>query len=162
MPRQSRSLPLYLFLKHLGVEQIGLMVERRQEMTVKLIEKIKADSDMVLISPENAITLVHFVYIPEDMRAIFETDEEKAFGILNSLTGSIAKSLLESGDVWLHCATVPDSKNNLQLKDDNISKSTKVLRFMSGNPNLEEQHLEKMIQLIKEHGIEISRFLKNY
>merc|ERR1712183_504466 len=92
-----------------------------------------------------------FVYVPEQVRAcLLQNDERFGVEVLNQLNGAIADSLLQSGDVWLHNFLIPDSSDVFKFRQENLL--LRVLRFMSGNPNIEDSHIDNMLEMVKDRG----------
>lgn len=71
---------------------------------------------------------------------------------LNWCNSEIQKKLLDSGKVWLHNFNIPDLSNIFGL---NKEITLRPLRFMSGNPTLNEEHLDKMLDSVEKCGIDI-------
>ena len=71
---------------------------------------------------------------------------------LHWCNSEIQKRLLDSGKVWLHNFNIPDLSNIFGL-DKEIS--LRPLRFMSGNPTINEEHLDQMLDSVEKCGIEI-------
>ena len=148
--RSFLSLKLYMLIKHLGVNQLGAMIEERHKMALILAQKVTADAEMVLLNLKVDMNAVIFMYVPHELSALLKSEENRAVEIINQLNGSIADVLLQRGDVWLHTFLLPDSSDIFQFKAK--GRMLRVLRFNSGNPNITERHIDIMLNMVKTHG----------
>ncbi|KWV12588.1 hypothetical protein ATB53_05035 [Xanthomonas translucens] len=146
--RPFASLKLYMVIRHLGTKRIGKMIEKRHSIARELAEAIAADTDFLLVNPDVHINSVAFMYWPERLRANPKISAMN-LAFCNDLNVRIQKSLFDSGEVWLHNFQLPDLHDVLGL---GRSQMLRPLRFMSGNPLLRPEQIERMIELVRLRG----------
>lgn len=150
--RSFLSLKLYLLIKNLGKSGLGAIIECRHETARLLASKIIQNKNFTLINPKVDINSVIFLYNPEDMQALKNTDANLYLKKLNKLNAQIHTKLLNDGKIWLHNFNIPDLSNALELGSNQIIRP---LRYMSGNPLVTEQHLDEMLAYVEEYGSKI-------
>jgi len=135
------SLKLWFVFKNLGIDGIGKMIDDRLEMAQKLKNKVVNSKDFILLNNVD-INSVVFMYAPSNIRYNVEK--------LNELSKKIHKQMSSDGEYHLHQFSLED--NNGVIKKDAI---VYPLRYMSGNPNIQEKDLDDMLQYIKRLGEKI-------
>ena len=147
--RNFSSLKLYFLIKNLGKSGLGIMIEQRHEMACLLAEKILLHEEFTLINPKVDMNSVIFMYTPKTMDKLKLRDAKDYLHKLNNLNTNIHHRLLDNGEIWLHNFSIQDLSNTIHLGSDKIIRP---LRFMSGNPLLNELHLDEMLKLVEEYG----------
>ena len=132
------SLKIWFLLKNLGIKRIGEVIEKRCDIAMALAHKIKSRDDFILINDVD-INSVVFMYRGEGL----ELDDNR----LNFLNKEIHHLMLNEGKYHLHSFT---------LNDDNGAYEKNVvltpLRYMSGNPTIQEIHLDELLNYIVKLG----------
>lgn len=132
------SLKLWFVFKNLGLNGLAKLVDDRLEMAQKLKNKVLNLQDFILLNDVD-INSVVFMYAPLDIR--FDVDK------LNEINKEIHKIMSEEGEYHLHQFSLEDNKGI--IKKDAV---VYPLRYMSGNPNVQEKDLENMLKYIKNLG----------
>lgn len=130
------SLKIWFMVKNLGIRKIGQIIERRCEIAKKFGEMIKANNDFILLNDIN-INSVVFMYKGK-ITNIDDIEE------INRINKNIHDKMLDDGLYHLHFFTLPDDKGI--IKKGHILTP---LRFMSGNPNINEETLQRVLDYIK-------------
>lgn len=146
--RPFASLKLYMVIRHLGARRLGEMIERRHAIACRLAQMLSSDPDFLLVNPDVHINSVAFMYWPECMRSDPATCATQ-LPLINQLNVRIQKRLFDSGEVWLHNFQLPDLHNVVGL---GRTQMLRPLRFMSGNPLLRVEQLQRMIELVRKQG----------
>ncbi len=133
------SLKLWFVMKNLGMEGIEKMIDDRLENAQKLKQKLISDKDFVVLNDVD-INSVVFMFVKE----------EKSIENLNKLNKKIHSEMLKEGLYHVHQFSIPDNKGILK-KDEIVYP----LRYMSGNPNIQEKDLDGMIEYVKKLGEKI-------
>lgn len=135
------SLKIWFLLKNLGIKRIGEIIEKRCDIAMALAHKIKSRDDFILINDVD-INSVVFMYRGEGL----ELDVNR----LNFLNKEIHHLMLNEGKYHLH---------SFALNDDNGVYEKNVvltpLRYMSGNPTIQEIHLDELLNYIVKLGKEV-------
>jgi L-2,4-diaminobutyrate decarboxylase len=145
--RPFSALKLYMLIKNLGINGLGRVVERRHKLAQTLASMIENDDDFILVNSDVNINSVAFMYWPKQRRVSTITAE--CVNYFNGINTNIQKYLFDSGKVWLHNFSLPDSDNVIGLGRNIILRP---LRYMSGNPNVDENYLYQMITEVREIG----------
>lgn len=135
--RAWNSLKLWFVMKNLGKSGLGKIIERRHELAQYLEKKLRKDKDFKVLNKVQ-INSVAFMYTKDIPRDSLEK--------LNQVNKKIHDTLLMRGDFHLHQFSVPDS--GIFQKDFVLYP----LRFMSGNPNLTEKDIDKMVEYVRKMG----------
>ena len=130
------SLKIWFMIKNIGIQKIGEIIEKRCEMALKFGEMIKETNDFILLNDIN-INSVVFMY-KGDIDKI--NDIEK----LNIINKKIHTKMLDDGLYHLHLFSLADDKGVIK-KGEIINP----LRYMSGNPNINEDTLKNVLQYIR-------------
>ncbi|MGN1222581.1 MAG: pyridoxal phosphate-dependent decarboxylase family protein [Christensenellales bacterium] len=135
------SLKLWFVMKNLGINGIEKMIDNRLEMAQLLKMKIEQDENFVLVNNVD-INSVVFMYAPKDIRC----DVEK----VNNINKKIHDIMAKEGLYHLHQFSLEDNRG--VLKQGVILYP---LRYMSGNPNINEQDLNSMLEYVKKIGVQV-------
>jgi L-2,4-diaminobutyrate decarboxylase len=134
------SLKLWFVMKNLGKTGLGKMIEHRHSLAKYLETKLRKDKDFKVLNKVQ-INSVAFMYTKDIPRDNLE--------MLNQVNKKIHDTILERGDFHLHQFSVPDS--GIFQKDFLLFP----LRYMSGNPNLTERDIDRMVEYVRKIGKEI-------
>lgn len=133
------SLKLWFMIKNLGIEKIGKIIDKRCEMAKYLSDKIKESKEFITLNEVN-INSVIFMYVKDKDKLHEMTIEE-----INDINLKIHNTITKEGIFHLHKFSIPD--NNGVIKKDAIIYP---LRYMSGNPNIDEKTIDEMLNYIKD------------
>ena len=136
------SLKLWFMMKNFGSRGLGTMVDERHE-TAKVFHGLISQHPRLKPINDVEINSVAFMYIGRD-----SVDLDR----INYLTKEIYARVVSEGRYHLHQFSVPD--RGVFEKD----KIIHPLRFMSGNPLLEESDMFGLIDYIDEIGQEVEMF----
>lgn len=128
------SLKLWFAIKNLGRKGYGELVDKRHALALKLADLIESSEDFRLINRVD-INAVAFMYVG--------VDKKRSIDELNNLNKKIHQAIIQEGLYHLHQFSVPDA--GMLRKGETIYP----LRFMSGNPNTNENHLLSMLQYVR-------------
>ncbi len=134
------SLKLWFFMKNVWYDGLEKLIDDRHNIAKLFANKIKKDENFILLNDVN-INSVVFMFkwsIPSNL----SIDEK--IDIMNNINRKIYEYLLEDGMFYLHSFPIPDSGYLKKWVTLN------VLRFMSWNPNLNENMLDAILNRIKE------------
>lgn len=131
------SLKAWFVMKNIGIKGIGNIIERRCEMAKYLGKKIEESSDFILLNDIN-INSVMFMYVGDKLNIKYSVEE------LNEISKKIKELIDNEKLYYLHQFSIPDNLGKLQ-KDTVIYP----LRYMSGNDNIGENEIDKMLQYIR-------------
>lgn len=128
------SLKLWFMMKHYGKNWLDTLITKRHHLAKYLEWKLMSDPDFILINKVE-INAVAFMYI-------WEWDT-KDINQLNTINKEIHAKILEQWMYHLHQFSIPD--------DWALQKGELIypLRFMSGNPNTNEKHIDDMIEYVR-------------
>lgn len=129
------SLKIWFALKNIGKQGFGKIIEDRHDLAVTLAKKLSETDDFVVVNDVD-INAVGFMYLGVNSKE----DVVK----LNELNKAIHNKILNEGKFHLHMFSLPD--RGVIKKGEMIYP----LRFMSGNPNTTEEHLDEMISYVRE------------
>lgn len=146
--RPFNALKLYMLLKNMGVNGLSKVIEDRCSLANTLGKKIKESNDFVLINTDININSVIFMYCPKEIFSLAKQDDGVIHKI-NLINTKIQNEVFSNGEVWLHNFNIPDSSN---VFGHGTSTILRPLRFMGGNPIIEEEHLDIMLKKVKAHG----------
>ena len=137
------SLKAWFVLKNLGVREIGNIIERRHNMAMFLGDEINKSNDFVLLNDIN-INSVVFMYVGNKNNIKYNIDE------LNNINKQIKETIDDEKIYYLHQFSIPDNLGVLQ-------KNTVVypLRYMSGNDNIQQSDIKKMLSYVRKKAEEI-------
>ncbi len=134
--RPWASLKLWFAMKNLGRKGFAQLIDERHQRALDLAELIKADDDFVLLN-EIDINAVAFMYAGSDTKGW-------SIEMQNNFSKLLHKEIVSEGVYHLHQFSVPDSAGVLS-KNDIIYP----LRFMSGNPLINKNHLQEMLDYVR-------------
>lgn len=137
------SLKLWFMIKNVGIEKIGEMIERRCEIAKYLGKKIQESKNFVLLNEVDFNSVV-FMYIKDKKIKNFSVEQ------INNINFKIHKILVEKGEYHLHRFSIPDSRGII-----NKDAIMYPLRFMSGNPNVNEETINNLLTYIEEIATEL-------
>lgn len=139
------SLRLWMLLKHLGVRQLGEVIENRCKQALEFAEFISADKSFVLLN-EVGINSVVFAYVPEGVAVPSSLDSANNISLLNR---RIYERILSDGFCYIHSFVLPDHLNVLGQGPD---FQVNVLRYMCGNPLTKPADMRDCIEYIRGVG----------
>ena len=142
------SLKAWFAMKNIGIKEIGHIVERRCEMAKYLGRKIEESNDMLLLNDIN-INSVMFMYVGDKENIKFSIDE------LNIINKRIKEVIDKEKIYYLHQFSIPDNLG--VLKKDTIIYP---LRYMSGNDNIQQSDIIKMLSYVRKKAEEIVNRMK--
>ncbi len=128
------SLKLWMVLKHIGVKNMGEIIEKRHNMAVIFKQKLE-DTHRFLVLNDVEINSVMFIY-----SGVKKADD---FDYLNIINKKIYKRICEEGVYYIHQFPIIDDKEKTGGKNMLFP-----LRFMCGNPILKESILDDFIKYI--------------
>ena len=131
------SLKAWFVLKNLGIKEIGNIIERRHAMAIFLGNEIKKSNDFVLLNDID-INSVVFMYVGNKTNIRYDIDD------LNKINKQIKEVIDNEKIYYLHQFSIPDNLG--VLKKDAI---VYPLRYMSGNDNLKEKDITKMLSYVR-------------
>jgi len=129
------SLKLWFMMKHYGKDGLDSLILARHNLAKYLEDKLIADPDFIMINKVDINSAVFMYAGSTDLSDIPE---------LNRINREIHKIMLEEWRCHLHQFSIPD---NGALKKGEIIYP---LRFMSGNPNTTPQHIDAMVEYVRE------------
>lgn len=135
--KNSASLKLWFLLKCLGVEKIGEIIDERIELTQFFYKLINSNERFITIN-EPEMNSVMFCVKPLNI-------SNKNIEELNRINYEIFKRVREEGKYYIHSFEM-----NIQNKNISSKKPLRVLRFMSGNPQLKKEDIEQLVYYIEE------------
>lgn len=130
-----QSLKLWFMMKSFGKDGLDELITKRHELASYLAHLLKKDSDFAVLN-DVEINSVAFFYTGG------ERDVEK----VNRINKAIHARMLEEGEYHLHQFSIPDS---------GVFKKGVVvypLRFMCGNPNVENNDIDHMVEYVRMLG----------
>lgn len=128
------SLKLWFFIKNLGKNGIAELIEKRHELAKFLAEQVENSDDFVLLN-DVEINSVLFMY----KKGIDICDIDR----LNEVNKNIHSLIIKEGKYHLHQFSIVDSGK--------IKKGSLLYpqRYMSGNPNVNEDDIKRMLDYIR-------------
>lgn len=130
------SLKLWFAMKSLGIDGIGKIIDRRCEMAQFLKQRIVDSKEFVLLNNVDMNSVV-FMYVKDKNNIIDDVE------YLNQLSLKIYDYMLSDGKYYLHKFSLPDNMGIIQKDCELIP-----LRYMSGNDNINENDIDKMLSYI--------------
>jgi len=124
--RRFRSLKLWAVIRSYGVEQLQSMIREHLRLAQMLAQLIESEKDFVLMAPV-PLNTVCFRYLPEGM------SDDKA----NRLNEKINHALNDTGKIYLTHTKIDGAY---------------VLRMVTAQTNVTEQHVLKAWELIKKYA----------
>jgi len=124
--RRFRSLKLWAVIRSYGVEQLQSMIREHLRLAQMLAQLIESEKDFVLMAPV-PLNTVCFRYLPEGM------SDDKA----NRLNEKINHALTDTGEIYLTHTKIDGAY---------------VLRTVTAQTNVTEQHVLKAWELIKKYA----------
>ncbi|WP_299739978.1 pyridoxal-dependent decarboxylase [uncultured Roseobacter sp.] len=118
--RGFHSLKLWALIKHLGVEGIGALVERRQALNDRLVRRLNKCGWFQLLN-DGSFYRTAFVFYPQDVRRCVEAEgmHVTAAGpiraLINKYTQIVSDHLYQSGEVVFDAFSLGDLDNRLNL-----------------------------------------------
>ncbi|MBE5806463.1 MAG: pyridoxal-dependent decarboxylase [Clostridiales bacterium] len=131
------SLKAWFVMKNLGINGIGDIIEKRCKMAKYLGEKIDKSRDFILLNKVD-INSVMFMYVGDKNNITNSVDE------LNDISKKIKEVIDKEKIYYLHQFSIPDNLGKIE-KDMTIYP----LRYMSGNDNIEENNIDKMLDYVR-------------
>lgn len=134
------SLKIWFAMKNIGKKGFGEIIDARHDIACRLAELINETDDFITINKVD-INSVGFLY---------HGGKSDRLGVegLNELNKNIHARMVKEGKYHLHMFSIPDA---------GLFKKGEILypmRFMSGNPNLTEEHLKSLLEYIRNIGSE--------
>lgn len=146
--RSFSSLKLYMLIKNLGLHGLSEVIEQRCEIAQLFASKINQSNKFILINPIVEINSVIFMYCPKHALEKIKLNSSYV-EILNNINVIIHSSLLSAGEAWVHNFRIPDLAN-IFCQDNALI--LRPLRFMSGNPIINEKHIDLILNRIVQIG----------
>lgn len=134
------SLKLWFYIKGMGKLNIGKMIDDRYRHAKYLQSKLE-NNRFVVLNEVDALSVV-FVYRNETM------DNVKK---INEVNKKIYEKILSDGDYYVHSFPIIDSLGKIDKNE-----SVQALRFFSGNSNLTNSQIDKLILYIQYIGDSIA------
>lgn len=131
------SLKLWFAMKNLGKNGLSELIDKRHGLAVYLESKLRKDTDFIVLNKVQ-INSVAFMYKGQ-------TNIENV-ELLNRINKKIHEWIIEEGKFHLHQFSVPDS---------GVIKKNEIVypqRFMCGNPNTTEKHVDNMVEYVRKIG----------
>ena len=132
------SLKVWFAFKNIGRKGIGEIIERRCQMAQYLKKNLENRKEYIVLNDVD-INSVMFMYVGDKKNITMTLDK------INIINKEIKKRMDEEGIYFLH---------QFSINDDNgkISKDAILypLRYMSGNDNISEETIDKMLRYIDE------------
>ena len=135
--KNASCFKLWFLLKAEGKKHIGEIIEKRHYMAKYFANKIKNNSNFMLLN-DTVINSVMFFLIPKNT-------SRKNIQRISDFNKQIFALMNEEGKYYLH--SFPIVINNKYLRYD---KLVTPLRFMSGNPYLNEKDIDNLIEYLLE------------
>lgn len=135
------SLRTWALIKSLGREGVGALISDRLGKAQRFAELIDTDPFFVRLNAVN-INSVVFVVNPEGHRP----HSAEAVAEVSRLTRRVYEQMVHEGRVYLHSFETVDS--GCALSEDSTAP-VHVLRFMSGNPLLTDEHMRSALDYIR-------------
>lgn len=133
--RNASSLKLWFFIKSLGIETIGEMIDKRMELTRYFYDSIIKREEFILMNrPE--MNSVMFQLKPKE---ILDNEIE----LLNDFNSNVYEEICKEGLYYLHSFPI-----SVSCPESDIDGKRNVLRFMSGNPNLQSENIDGLIEYL--------------
>lgn len=126
--KNGTSLKLWFTLKTLGVRKIGKIIEDRVSIAEYFYDKLLEDDRFIVLNKTDINSVMFMV----------KNDKKLNLEQLNEYNDMIYKRILDEGVYYLHHFPI-------------IIKGKKhsVLRFMSGNPFLDKEDVNKLVDYLK-------------
>lgn len=164
--RNFMSLKLYFLIKNLGLDGLEEVVERRCQMANVVSDEIAKSSKLLQINEKIELNSVIFMYFPREISSqlpsMVSAEHLAIVNIMNDINVRIQDRLFSAGDIWLHTFLIPDLSNALKLSEDEPRAKLRPLRFMSGNPILNEKHISQMLsRVVAEGDVLLRNFIEN-
>lgn len=139
------SLRLWMLFKTLGREGIGELIERRLEQAEAFENFVAFHPRFIQINERN-INSVIFIYIPEGFSLPLNLEEREYVSLLNR---KIYEKILADGNVYVHSFVIADSSC---IVSEDLTFEFNVLRYMAGNPLIDEEDMLMVLELIEQFG----------
>lgn len=133
------SLKLWFMMKHYGKEWLNELILTRYNLAKYLESKLDGDPDFIVI---NKVEINAVVFMFTGKTSL------KNISTLNTVNKKIHERMLQEWKYHLHQFGIFD--------EGKIQKGSIInpLRFMSWNPNTNEQHIDAMVEYVRELGNE--------
>lgn len=149
--RAFNSLKLWMVMKHIGVKNIGRLIEHRHGMALYLESLINKERDFHMMNRVN-INNVVYIYAPDKLRnMLLESSRERATELLNKLNENIHKRIFAEGDYYIHTFKLNDFMNVLGLGPESVWQ---VQRVSFGNPLTTKRVIKDFISYLKKISAE--------
>ena len=133
MGRRFRALKLWFVIRNFGVDGIREKVFEHIKLTKNLAEKIRESGDFIMFEPQH-LNIVCFRYQPRQL-----TNAEE----INQINQNLMHKLNESGEIYITHTKV---------------KGLVTLRMVIAQTNVQERHVEKAWELIKQTARTLGAF----
>jgi L-2,4-diaminobutyrate decarboxylase len=133
--RAFTSAKVWMAMKHLGIERIGALVERRHELAKRLERALRASADFVVFG-EVGISSV--VFSPKRQHSAREHHD--------AWVERIYEQILEDGRFTVHSFSMPDPSNLVGFP----GSAVRVLRVAVGNPFTDEGLIDELVDYLRE------------
>lgn len=133
------SLKLWFFMKSMGTDAIGEMVETRIENAQYFASKVRNNKNFVLLNEVDYNSVV-FLFVGD------RTDEKT----INAINKKIYEELKADGKYYVHQFPITDDIGKVEKNTE-----LNVLRYMSGNNNLTHEMIDEVILWIASKGREL-------
>ncbi|KWX84706.1 hypothetical protein AMQ83_29115 [Paenibacillus riograndensis] len=140
------SLKLYFMLRHWGLENVGLEIDRRHELALRTVDMTGQFEQLVVLNPEPQHNSVMLMYKTPGYR--------HDHVLFNQVNQKIHKRMTEQGTYMVH--TFPSIDDESVISSDK-SVQFYPLRLMFGNPNSTEENILGCLKTIIDLGDEILR-----
>lgn len=126
------SLKLWFFIKNLWKKWLDQLITRRHDIAVYLSETLKKNSNFVVLN-DVEINSVIFMFTGGNIKEIER---------LNEINKKIYEIVLQEWEYYIHKFSIPDRW--VFKKGETLYP----LRFMSGNPNVQENDIHDLVSYI--------------
>ena len=134
------SLKMYLLIRHLGTEKLAATIDRRIDLAVRFRGLLAGDRKFLLLTDSSDVNSVPFVFVGDGHRDV---------SYLYRLNEKIYDCMLKDGGFYVHGFPIKDDSDCLR----NGRKSMLfVLRFMTANPSVREEHLLALVERLTAIG----------
>ena len=133
------SLKLWFFIKNLWKNWLDKLITRRHDIAVYLSDVLKKNSKFIVLN-DVEINSVMFMFTGGNIKDINK---------LNEISQKIYEIVLQEWEYYIHKFSIPDRW---------IFKKGEILyplRFMSGNPNVQESDIRDLATYIEKIGEKI-------
>jgi glutamate/tyrosine decarboxylase-like PLP-dependent enzyme len=118
--RGFHSLKLWMLIKHIGVSGIGRLIERRQELNDRLVQRLKRSKWFTLLN-DGSFYRTAFVFYPPELRKLAEDCGLDVISpallrdIVNRSTQKFSEMLYTGGEVVFDAFSLADLDNRIGL-----------------------------------------------